>query len=115
MCSGGLGTGRNLPNAAEVWPGDSWGNARLAPGFSRWSGLLETGREVFGLEKAWDGETRPCRSGNCAPTSLTLRGTQMDLGPPGSLRIRDRRAHNWVMSGVAATGILGASAHGSSI
>jgi glycosyltransferase 2 family protein len=39
----------------------------------------------------------------------------MDLGPPGSLRIRDRRAHNWVMSGVAATGILGASAHGSSI
>src|ERR1700733_10973228 len=39
----------------------------------------------FGLERAWDGETRPCRSGNCAPTSLTLRGTQMDLGPPGFL------------------------------
>src|SRR3984885_1178094 len=39
----------------------------------------------FGLERAWDGETRPCRSGNCAPTSLSLRGTQMDLGPPGFL------------------------------
>ena len=36
---------------------------------------------VFSL--AWDGETRPCRSGNCAPTSLTHRGAQMDLGPPG--------------------------------
>src|SRR6185503_16495138 len=33
-----------------------------------------------------DGETRPCRSGNCAPTSLTLRGAQMDLGPPGSFK-----------------------------
>ena len=31
---------------------------------------------------AWGGETCPCRSGNCAPTSLTLRGVQMDLGPP---------------------------------
>jgi hypothetical protein len=27
------------------------------------------------------------RSGNCAPTSLTLRGAQMDLGPPGFLRV----------------------------
>jgi hypothetical protein len=43
--------------------------------------------------KAWDGETRPCRSGNCAPTSLALRGAPMDLGPPVLLRggVADRR------------------------
>ena len=44
--------------------------------------------EGLGLEQAWDGETRPCRSGNCAPTSLTLRGAQMDLGPPGLISDR---------------------------
>src|SRR5436305_310644 len=38
--------------------------------------------KYLGLEQAWDGETRPCRSGNCAPTSLTLREAQMDLGLP---------------------------------
>src|ERR1700733_15380637 len=58
----------------------------------------------LGLEKAWDGETRPCRSGNCAPTSLTLRGAQMELGPPGFLMSR--------MPGLAAA--LSAH-HGSSI
>src|SRR5437764_7901517 len=33
--------------------------------------------------KVWDEETRPCRSGNCAPTSLTLPGGRMDPDPPG--------------------------------
>ncbi len=40
------------------------------------------------LIRVWDGETRALsRSGNCAPTSLTLRGAQMDLGPPVPLHV----------------------------
>jgi hypothetical protein len=35
------------------------------------------------LTKAWGEATRPDRSGNCAPTSLTLRGAKTDLGPLG--------------------------------
>src|SRR5581483_4506367 len=62
------------------------GNARLDPGFAGGAALRRPGGKLFGLDRAWDGETRPCRSGNCAPTSLTLRGAQMDLGPPGLLR-----------------------------
>src|SRR5581483_7454892 len=61
------------------------GNARLDPGFAGGAALRRPGGKLFGLDRAWDGETRPCRSGNCAPTSLTLRGAQMDLGPPGFL------------------------------
>src|SRR5690348_17412628 len=58
------------------------GNARLWAGIRGRSDPLETGQKLFCLDRSWGGETRPCRSGNCAPTSLTLRGAQMDLGPP---------------------------------
>src|SRR2546421_1188599 len=50
----------------------------------------EEGAGDLRFSQAWDGETRPCRSGNCAPTSLTLRGVQMDLGPPGFFWQRSR-------------------------
>src|SRR5205807_686558 len=53
----------------------------VRPGEEFFTGPGARGR--FRFTDAWDGETRPCRSGNCAPTSLTLRGAQMDLGPPG--------------------------------
>src|SRR5581483_7043060 len=84
------------------------GNARLDPGFAGGAALRRPGGKLFGLDRAWDGETRPCRSGNCAPTSLTLRGAQMDLGPPGFLM--------GGMPGLATATIAPAVAHhGSSI
>jgi hypothetical protein len=71
--------------------GDGWGcragaDQRAGAQYPPPAGGL-AGAGTYACSELGTGKPVLDRSGNCAPTSLTLRGAQMDLGPPGFLRV----------------------------
>ena len=60
---------------------------------ARWQEICLKGRMLYS-SLGWETHPKLSRSGICAPPSPTLRGAQMDLGPPSPFRFIYRRPGN---------------------